>query len=127
MSNDKDQEIVATCEAAVTRLTDKGRITGKYADDDGRACLAGAIALSQVGRDRWIAIDEVVDALECPAIVAVATTIVERQNDDPWFADPRRAAGTIVSFNDAPGRTDADVIDVLTETIKRHTSEVIDP
>lgn len=158
MTEDKSAEIVATCEAAVSHLTEAGWYQGSYTGDGyvttwsadkrsfvvdytaAEACLGGALALASVGRtfvDSDIEWSEAIHA--CPAIPAVAAVIREKYPDMDvrWTAPEQDACpcctdynetydeATVYHFNDKVAETDDDVIDVLNETIKRHTSEVI--
>lgn len=152
--NEQDQEIVATCEAAVTHLTvDGGWVQGTYLgygevitwSEDKRsytvdytkveACLGGALVLAGLASKvivnddvRWFNGDGGTVA-NCPAVPAVAAVIREKH---PGVAASKTSSETedeslIYAFNDAHDRVVDDVIDVLNETIKRHSSEVIEP
>ncbi len=129
MSTEIDAEIVATCEAAVTLLTENGWTRNAYMNDSGQACAAGAVLIAhwrRHGRDRngHIAIRN--GLRDCPAIPAVAEVIRERHLDRiplPVLGDVLVDQSTIYAFNDHPATTQDEVIEVLQETIKRHTHD----
>lgn len=147
--NETDAEIVATCEAAVTHLTEVGWHQGQYIDwgnevttwnadkssytvdySGAEACLGGAIVLASTAK---VFVDSEIEwgAIKtCPAIPAVAAVIREKHvvemihhPNSPETYDE----ATVYAFNDDEATKVDDVIDVLNETIKRHTSEVIVP
>jgi hypothetical protein len=134
VSIETDAEIVATCEAAATYLAKHGLARGAYAIHTKAACTAGALVIAHSGNvtAAWnsSAIERTLAA--CPAIPAVIETI--------RALHPARLAGTSVSetdsetdpvwiykFNDHPDTTQDDVIEVLRETIKRHTPDEYRP
>ena len=132
----RDEEIVRTCEAAVTRLTEQGWeqdrfVAGDYwsgTDSGGRefhysgasACLGGALVLAQFDKPKPVNIYSLMQA--CAAVAAVADTIRELPIERRRFVRVRERSDrdVVFSFNDRRGRTRQDVIDVLNDTIKRH-------
>lgn len=129
MSTETSAEIVATCEAALTYLTEQGWTKDVYLDKDGEsACLAGAVVIAAVGKRSLVDQDvRFSGALVCPAVRAVAATIAEvfggRVHCD---LGPRYTAATVYAFNDHSETTREDVIDVVQKTIKRHTDERVE-
>lgn len=128
MSTEIDAEIVATCEAAVTRLSEHGLGRGSFINTVGQPCTAGALLLSWGPLDSH---DSIMRALQgCSAIPAVAAEVCERfpsrvgtRAVEMLAHDRAIAGGVIYGFNDHPATTKDDVIYVLQETIKRHTPD----
>jgi hypothetical protein len=123
--DDESAEIVATCEAAMSYLGEHGRAVKDYLDRRGRACLAGALAIARIGETESLRGPDLLSALNCPAIPAVAEVICDRYWGLPRTSRPSRA--TLFAVEDRPETTDEDVIEVLRETIKRHTPDAYRP
>lgn len=124
-----DAEIVATCEAAATYLSEHGLARGSYLNAAQQACTTGALIISHSGKGIFhssVALERALGA--CPAVPAVAQVVRERHPSrlaaaGAWGRPVSSDAGAIYAFNDHRDTTWDDVIEVLRETIKRHTPD----
>lgn len=135
MSTEIDAEIVATCEAAATYLGEHGLTKAEFVNYSNQACLSGALAIADVGLAAMRRYPNALrDSLDrCPAIPAVIATIRELHPARvaalevvARLGNPTATPSTpvwIYKFNDHPDTTQDDVVEVLRETIKRHTAD----
>lgn len=126
MSTEIDAEIVATCEAAATYLGEHGLARSSYFTIKGQACAAGALLLGHYAGKTEHLFDHgsIVRGLrDCPAIPAVADVIRERYPSRLRVAATGEDERVIYAFNDNLHTTQDEVIEVLRETIRRHTPD----
>lgn len=100
------------CEAAIDAIERRGWTQGIVEDDDGRICLVGAVNVASRGTATNVKTRHV--AIERQRAKALSDIYAEIRAND--LVD---SSGWITQYNDAPGRTVDEVIEVLRYAAKR--------
>lgn len=125
--------VVQTLETAKNLLIEKGRIVADLINDAGCMCALGAIGVAAVGEEklrerRYYLFEEIYPKYQSPEAIAAGRAVVEELRGTDFHSDADEDLIRVIwSYNDAEGRTDQEVLDLLDRAISTQKINLTPP